>query len=180
VFILSVVAALNACATTAPSYTPNLADIEVLEESGLRMMGVGSFTSANPDLEKLTIRGGQFSSPYGGSFAGYLRNALQVQLEMAGLWDEASPATINGVLQKNHLDGSGMNIGVADLAAEFVLTVDESEVYREVHSIHHEWDSSFAGPVAIPRAGENYAVAVQKLLSELLTDPDFVRTALAP
>jgi len=94
---------------------------------------------------------------------------------MAGLWDEASEFSISGVLRENHLDASVINIGVVDLSAEFALSADDLEVYRKVHSIHHEWDSSFAGAVAIPRAGENYSVAVRNLLNDLLTDPDFLR-----
>jgi len=94
---------------------------------------------------------------------------------MAGLWDESSSTTISGVLLENHPDASGINIGVADLSAEFFISVDDEEAYRQVHSIHHEWDSSFLGAVAIPRANDNYVIAVRQLLLQLFTDPEFIR-----
>jgi hypothetical protein len=175
VILLQIVLALSACATTAPSYTPSLATSEKLEELALRKMRAGEFSSATPDVERLTIRGGAFGAPDGSSFADYLRKALQKELEMSGLWDESSSTIISGVLQENHLDASGANIGVADLSAEFFVTVGSLEVYRTTHSIHHEWDSSFAGAVAIPRAHDNYVIAVRKLLLQLFDDPKFVR-----
>jgi len=175
IIVLQIVFTLSACATTAPSYTPTLAASEALEELALRQMRTGEFASASPDVEILTIRGGTFSAPNGGSFADYLRKALQNELATAGLWDERSSTTVSGVLQENHLDASGFNIGVADLSAEFFVTVDSVEVYRNAHSIHHEWDSSFVGAVAIPRANENYVVAVRQLLLQLFTDPNFAQ-----
>lgn len=175
IIVLQIVVALSACATTAPRYTPNLAASETLEKQALSKMRIGEFSSATPDVEKLTIRGGTFSAPNGDSFADYLRKALQDELAMAGIWDESSFISISGVLHENHLDASGTNIGVADLSAEFFVTVNRLEIYRNIHSIHHEWDSSFAGAVAISRAHDNYVVAVQKLLLKLFTDPKFSR-----
>ena len=175
VILLQVVIVLSACATTAPSYTPSLATSEKLEELAPRKMCTGEFSSATPDVERLTIRGGTFSAPNGSSFADYLRKALQKELEMSRLWDELSSTTISRVLQENYLDASGTNIGVADLSAEFFVTVGNLEVYRNTHSIHHEWDSSFAGAVAIPRAHDNYVVAVRKLLLQLFNDPKFAQ-----
>jgi len=175
IIVLPIVAALSACATTAPRYTPNLAASEALEKQALSKMRIGEFSSATPDVEKITIRGGTFSAPNGSSFADYLRMALQDELAMAGIWDESSSISISGVLLENHLDASGINIGVADLSAEFIVTVNSLETYRNIHSIHHEWDSSFAGAIAISRAHDNYVTAVRMLLLKLFTDPEFLQ-----
>ena len=175
IIALQIIVTLSSCATNPPSYTPSLAASETLEELALNKMRTKEFSSATPDVEILTIRGGTFNAPHGDSFANYLRKALQKELEMAGLWDESSSTTISGVFLENHLDASGINIGVADLSAEFFISVDDAEVYRQVHSIHHEWDSSFLGAVAIPRANDNYVIAVRQLLLQLFTDPEFIR-----
>lgn len=175
IIVMQIVAALSACATTAPRYTPDLAASEELEKQALGKMRVGEFSSATPDVEKITIRGGTFNAPGGSSFANYLRMALQDELVMAGIWDESSSISISGILLENDLDASGINTGIADLSAEFIVTVNSSEVYRNIHSIHHEWESSFAGAVAISRAHDNYVIAVRMLLSELFTDPNFLR-----
>jgi hypothetical protein len=175
IIVLQIVAALSACATTAPRYTPNLAASEALEKQALSKMRIGEFSSATTDVENITIRGGTFSAPNGGSFADYLRMALQDELAMAGIWDESSSISISGVLLENNLDASGLNSGVADLSAEFIVTVNSLEAYRNIHSIHHEWDSSVAGAVAISRAHDNYVVAVRMLLLKLFTDPKFSR-----
>jgi hypothetical protein len=47
--------------------------------------------------------------------------------------------------------------------------------YYKVKSIHDEWDSSFVGAIAIPRATERYPVMVQKLLAALYADAAFTQ-----
>jgi len=56
-----------------------------------------------------------------------------------------------------------------------VITRGGQTRYDQVKSIHDEWDSSFVGAIAIPRAQERYPIMVQKLLSELFTDPAFLQ-----
>ena len=47
--------------------------------------------------------------------------------------------------------------------------------FDKVKRIEHQWESSFAGAVAIPLAANNYPVMVQKLVGSLVNDPDFVQ-----
>ncbi len=47
--------------------------------------------------------------------------------------------------------------------------------YDKVTTVHDEWDSSFMGNVAIPRAQQRYPTVVQKLLGALYADPAFLQ-----
>ena len=123
------------------------------------------------------MRLASFAPPDGDSFADYLKIALQQKLEWAGFWDPSSSMTISGVLLDNYLYSMGMVIGKADLAAEFIVTVDDHEVYRDVQCIHHEWDSAYSYKAAVSAAHDNYVLAVEKLLMQLLSDPEFPRAA---
>jgi len=46
--------------------------------------------------------------------------------------------------------------------------------YDQVKSAHTQWDSAFAAMIAVPKAREEYPLAVQKLLGELYADPAFL------
>jgi hypothetical protein len=162
---------------TAPSYTPSLLTSEMLEKLPLHMMRTGTFSSGDAEVEEITMRCCTFAPPDGDSFADNLKTAVQKKLEWAGFWDPSSSMMISGVLLDNHLQTWSLTTGKADLAAEFTVTVDDQEVYQDVQCIRHEWDSSFSYKSAVSAANENYVLAVEKLLMQLLSDPEFPRAA---
>ena len=47
--------------------------------------------------------------------------------------------------------------------------------YDKTLSDRYEWESSFMGGIAIPRAIQNYVVTIQRMLRKLYTDPEFAR-----
>jgi hypothetical protein len=73
----------------------------------------------------------------------------------------------------NRLDASGVNIGVAEVAARFTVTEGGRVLYDKHHEVKHQWESSFMGAVATMHAVQNYNVAVQKLVGRLFSDPAF-------
>lgn len=166
---------LTGCAVNAPVFQPDFELVNKMKDANLPGMSSGEFKPANPGVETVTIRGSTLSSPYANSFALYLKAALDEQLKQAAVWDPKSSIKISGTLNKNDFDGSGINVGEADLAANFSVTRDGNEIHNKDYAIHHEWESAFIGAVAIPRAVENYAVAVQKLLDALFADQEFIR-----
>lgn len=169
--------ALAGCSTVAPIYQPDFTSVNALKNNELASMGVGSVTLANPGLDKVTIRGGTMKSPYGTSYAGYYKFAIEEQLKQADLWNKDAGTVVTCVVQRNDLDGSGSSTGTADLAAKFLVTRDGKEIYNKVHSIHHEWPSSFVGAIAIPNAMQGYQSAVQKLIDAFFSDPALLQVA---
>jgi len=165
---------LSGCATmNAPEYQPDFEMINTLKDIPLEKMRVGGFVSANPGVDKVSVRGIGLSSPYGGSHSGYLRNALEEELKQADLWDDGSDIEVTGELLKNELD-AGMSTGDANLSARFHVDRQGAQVYDKVHTIHHEWESAVVGNVAIPNGINNYPVAMQKLVNEFLLDIDLL------
>jgi hypothetical protein len=65
------------------------------------------------------------------------------------------------------------------VGAEFALTRNNQVCFKKNLLAEHKWDSSFIGAVAIPAAFNNYPTAVQKLLSELFADSDFIAAVRA-
>lgn len=166
--------ALSACTTTAPPFQPDFSNTNQLKAQGIDKLSVGEFKAADENVEKITIRGGTMKSPYG-SYTSYLETGLTESLKQANLWSGVSNYRVSGVLEQNDFDASGISIGEADMSVRFVVTKDEDEVYNKVHTVHHEWESSFMGAVAIPNALQNYSVVVQKVLAKLFEDQEFIQ-----
>ncbi|MDH3979516.1 MAG: hypothetical protein OEU91_03275 [Gammaproteobacteria bacterium] len=158
----------------APQYQPDFELVNTLKDVNLQNMQTGKFVSADPSIDKVTIRGSSLVSPYNNSYSEYLKNALSEELKQSALWDTNANIVISGELLENEMDASGFSIGEADLSARFLVSRDGTEVYNKVHTIHHEWASSFVGAVAIPNAINNYPIAVQKLIGALLLDIDLL------
>lgn len=175
VILLTVLAfVLSACTTTAPPFQPDFSSTNQLKAEDINKLSVGEFTAAEEKVEKISIRGGKMKSPYG-SYTSYLETALTESLRQADLWDGVSNFRVSGVLEKNDFDASGISIGEADMSVRFVVTKGEDEVYNKVHTVHHEWESSFMGAIAIPNALQNYSVVVQKVLAKLFEDEEFIQ-----
>jgi hypothetical protein len=172
---------LAACVTMpAPTYQPSVDTSMALVAAGGSPMQVGPFTAAaGVENTALGVRGSRLEPGSDGTYAGYLRDALVTELAAAGRHDAASGLRILGELTGNDLDGSGVKVGKASIAARFRVERDGAVVYDRALQAAHEWESSFLGPIAIPAAFDNYAATVQKLLNQLLTDPEFIRATSA-
>lgn len=173
--ILLAVAALymSGCTMTTVQYQPDFNLVNDSKDSELPAMSVGKFTEASPKVNKVSMRGSSMVSHLNSSYGAYLKYALEEQLKQSSLWSDSANVVISGTLTKNDFDASGTNIGTADLAADFIVHRDGNQVYQKSCEIHHEWPSAFMGSIAIPNAQNNYPVAVQKLIAELLSDPEF-------
>ena len=173
--ILFALVLTHGCSTMAPQYQPDFELVNTLKDVDLEKMQVGKFTSASSSIDRVTVRGGSLVSPFNESYSAYLENALSEELKQSELWGSGADIIITGELLQNDLDGSGFSVGEADLSARFEVSKEGGEVYRKVHTIHHEWDSSFIGAVAIPNAINNYPIAVQKLIGEFLLDIELLK-----
>lgn len=166
----------SGCAMVAPTYSPAVENAQLLKDKQVQAAKVGAFDSeaqkgnANP----ISIRGSQLNSPYGESYSNYLAEALKQELSLAGSLKADSQLEITGTLRKNDINAAGASKASGDLEARFVVKKAGEERYNQVKAIHDEWESSFVGAVAIPRAQQRYPVMVQKLLALLFADPAFI------
>jgi hypothetical protein len=173
---LLVVAALaSGCSINAPRYPVNYAGITDLKSANLapvKVAEVAKATGPKKKTESLSIRASGYHSPYG-SFESYLNSALREDLSQAGLIADPSDTVVNTTLVRNELDASGFSTGHAEIEARFEVRRSGSVIYDRTKSVRHEWPSSFIGGIAIPRAAQNYPIAVSKLLGTLYADPEF-------
>ena len=174
--VLSVAALASGCSLTAPRYTASLENVQKLKDGDIQSAKVGTFKSEpGPDNPKsISLRGSSLSSPYDDSYAAYLAEALKQELSMAGKLAPDAQIEVSGALQKNDIS-IPVSTGTGDITARFIVARGGTVRYDQVKTIHDQFDSSFVGAVAIPRAQEQYPIMVQKLLAELYADPAFIQ-----
>jgi len=113
------------------------------------------------------------TSPYG-SYGNYLGEAVKQELQMAGKLSTDAVIEVTGVLLKNSIDISGLGTGYGDIEARFVVKKGSVVRYDQIKKAHTEFESAFAGAIAIPRGRDEYLRLVQRLLATLYADQSFI------
>jgi hypothetical protein len=173
---LLAVLALHGCALKAPAYAPSIDNVEVMKRSGMRTVALGSFTvsAGAPGGAAIGLRGSSMESPVGADYAAYLGEALRQELVLAGKLDAKSDIEIGGTLMKNDIAAGGISTNSGEIEARFVVRRAGAMRYDALKRADASWESSFVGGIAIPKAQQQYPLLVQKLLSQLLADPQFL------
>ncbi len=172
---------LVGCAGPAPNYAPSINNVEALKRTQVQPVRTGAVAVA-PELktsQSISIRANSMVSGVGSHYGDYLAAALRQELDLAKLYDANASSEISGTLLRNDISAGGFSTNSGEIAARFVVKRGDQVRFDKVKEIQHQWEGSFAGAVAIPRAANNYPVMVQMLLGELFADPDF-RNALRP
>ncbi len=173
---------LVACVSVPMSApTANGDTVQSIRGAAIVKSKVGEFKLAagkDADLDtSLSGLRGSSLKPNDHTFSNDLRNVIIVDLQTAGLIDNASTSVITGELTDSMVDAA-MGTGKGRLAAHFKVTRDGNLVYDKELAVDAQWDSSFIGAIAIPAAMQGYSALYEKLAAKLFADPDF-RKALA-
>jgi hypothetical protein len=80
---------------------------------------------------------------------------------------------ISGALLKNDVDGSGINTGEAISEVEILLSKDSKPIFNKKFNQSHQWESSFMGAEAVPKAIKQYPILIEKLINRIFSDRDF-------
>lgn len=167
---------LTGCSIKTGLYKPDYNTINELKSINIAPLNVEYCSYSNNSVDNISLRGSEMVSPYGGTFADYIKKSLEEQLKSASLYDKNSNLSLSAVILNNELNANGFSTGTADISANFIVRKNKEIQYEKIHSIHHEWDSSFVGSMAIPEALRNYPIAIQKLINSLMLDKDFVNS----
>jgi hypothetical protein len=170
-----VAALATGCASNAPVYSPSIANVELASKLP-GSVAVGKFElkkGEEASLNSVGARASTFTSPVNGSYADYIGEAAKSELKSAGKLDAASSRVLTGIVEKNYLSAAGFITNDAEVTVRFKVADGARTTFEKALTAKHEWESSFLGGIAIPRAIQNYVVTVQMLLNKLYADPDF-------
>lgn len=164
------------CAMTTAPYQPSIDNVERLRSSGLGPMQVGSFTAQHDAVGATTIslRGSPMASSVGDGYADYLAAALRQELQLARLLDPKADIEVGGVLARNDISAGGIATNSGEIEAKFIVRRGGQVRFEKSKRATLTWESGFMAATALPLAQRQYPLLVQRLLGELLADPDFV------
>lgn len=175
---IAVSAILTGCAVPASNYAPSIDNVEALKKIGAGTSVKTGTIGVTPEMsgaKAIGLRGNTMTSPVGSNYGDYIASALRQELELAKLYNPQSGVEVSGTLIKNNIDAGGFSTNAGQIEARFLVTSKGQVLFDKIKRIERQWESSFAGAVAIPLAINNYPLMVQSLVSSLVADPDFVK-----
>jgi hypothetical protein len=133
---------------------------------------------AKAAVNQISLRGASMGAAQG-SFTAYLQDALIADLKELGAYDPQASTRIDATLLKNGIDISGFTTGTGAIEIELVVTRDDTQRLKKKYAANTQFESSFAGAVAVPKAMTEYPALARALLAKVYADPEFAR-ALKP
>jgi hypothetical protein len=173
--LLPIIGLISGCSLEPTVYTTDYETINRLKNISMDKVAIGDVQPKDPtaSVNKISLRAATLA-PKRGSFATYLEDALRNDLRGLGIYDASSTTQINVIILKNDIDISGFNIGNGLM--EIKLTVNKNGLLKldKKYSAKTEFESSFAGAVAITNGQNEYPKLVKTLLKNIYTDSDFI------
>ncbi|MDP2247138.1 MAG: hypothetical protein Q8J65_03330 [Nitrosomonadales bacterium] len=166
----------SGCATyDAPNYSPNYETIDQVKKIRADRFSVATVQPTDPEakVNKISLRGASLKSQ-SGTFSKYLENALISDLTELGFYDASSDARIHVNILKNEIDVSGLSKGTGILAANVKVIKGGTVSLDKDYTASTQFESSFAGAVAIPKGQTEYPNLVRAFLSHVYSDQSFV------
>lgn len=167
---------LSACGTiTPPPYSGDYAALDKMKAVGLKKASVAQFQPTDPShpVNTISLRAPSMKDP-SGAFATYLRAALIQDLREISAYDETSSTRIDATILKNVIDISSMTTGKGDMEVELSVSRAGAVLLKKKYAAHIEFESAFAGMVAVPKGQLEYGRLVRTLLGQVYADADFV------
>lgn len=167
---------LSGCATlVAPSYSPSYESIDNLKKMDLGKVSVAQVEPHDPNAlaNHITLRGSKLNAQEG-TFALYLEKAIRSDLIEMGFFDPASSTRLDAVIIKNDIDISGFSKGLGTMEVKLTIHKSGSIVFEKLYSANTQFESSFAGAVAIPKGQSEYPNLVRELLQKIYSDSAFI------
>ena len=176
-FAICVAALLGAgCMTlSAPAYSPDYETTDRLKSVEIGKMSIGDVQPRDPEasVNKITLRGSSLIPP-NGTFASYLESAIRSDLVEMGLYDPGSTTRIGATILQNDIDVSGFGTGYGVMEVKLDVKQEDTRIFEKVYLANIEFESSFAGAVAIPKGQNEYPNLVRALLKKVYEDSAFI------
>lgn len=164
---------LQGCGVTMTRYEPSFENVQTLKRNPPLQPIHQAQVSAAAGQDSLHVRGNSVTSP-SGSITQHIQDALNGELDRAGLIDPQSPRQLNVLVTRSELT-AGVGTGTGTIAARFTLVDGGTVEYDATKQVSSQWNSSFFGAVAIPNAANAYNPLVRDLLKALYSDPLFTQ-----
>lgn len=176
-FAILLVSFLSGCASLlAPNYSPDYEAIDKLKKLNLQKVALGEFQPRDPNaaVNKISLRGASLRAQEG-AFSIYLENAIRSDLKEIGIFDPASITKLDATVIKNDIDISGISKGSGNMEVKITILKNGKQEFDKTYSTTTNFESSFAGAVAVGIGQKEYPGLVRAFLKNVYSDPEFIR-----
>jgi hypothetical protein len=173
---IAFVTTLTGCASfIAPGYSPDYPTVDRLKATPIAPLAVGTFQPRAPDakVNRISLRGASMTAQEG-SFAQYLENAIRSDLIELKALDPNADIRIDATLTKNDINVAGISTGTGVIEMQLQISRKGVATLQKAYLATIQFDSSFAGAVAIPKGQSEYPNLVRTLLKQIYSDQEFL------
>jgi hypothetical protein len=162
---------LTGCAYNVSQYGASVKNVESIKSLGIKPVSVASFKAAKPGESSIVCRaaGPVTVTP---SFETYIEKALIDELKLAGAYDPNSKLVLTGKLEE--VDFSS---GITDGKWQFTVTISNVRNESFTTKSTFGFSGSFVADKACQETAQAFAPAVQKLVEDIVRDPQFKKIA---
>jgi PBP1b-binding outer membrane lipoprotein LpoB len=165
------------CATMqAPPYTSPYEALDKLKRQKITNVSVGVFQPSDPEdpLNRISLRGASLISP-NETFAKYLEESIRSDFKEIDRYEANSKTLIEGTILKNDIDISSISKGYSVIEIRLIIKKQGKIAFEKNYSANTEFESSYAGAIAVENALVEYPRLVRKLLSIVYEDTAFIK-----
>ena len=162
---------MTGCAFNVAPYGASIKNVESIKINSIKPISVSTFTSKENGKSSINCRaaGPVTVNP---SFATYIEKALIDELKLAGAYDQNSSINIKGRLEE--IDFSS---GITDGKWLFTVTLTNSRNESFTTTSIFNFSGSFIADRACQETAQAFSPAVQKLIFDIVTNPQFKNIA---
>lgn len=156
------------CAYNPPEYSPSAYNVEAIKSSGIESVNLVSFDTANGDQKSIMCRAaGPISPPNDMTYKDYIHDAFVRELQLSGILDESAPP-LKGTVESVGFESMGSN-GTWNISVSFETDSGKKATVASSYG----FASAFAADKACQRVAQNLSAAVEKLIKDTITNPEF-------
>lgn len=109
-----------------------------------------------------------------GSFAEYLEEAIRSDLIELKVLNPNADTRVDATLTKNDINIAGISTGTGVIEVQLKISRKGVVVLEKAYLATTQFESSFAGAVAVPKGQSEYPNLVRTLLKQIYSDKAFL------
>lgn len=170
-FVIASALIISGCAYNTAPYGASVANVTKIKAAKINSVAVAPFSSTNPGNSTITCRaaGPVTVKP---SFEAYIQSAFIDELKLSSAYDPDSKFVISGKLES--IDFSS---GITDGNWTIALTVSNNKAQSFTTKSTYPFSGSFVADKACQEVAQAFSPAVQKLIEDVVSNPQFATLA---
>jgi len=162
---------ISGCAYNTAPYGASVANVTKIKAANIKAVSVAPFSSTNPGNSTITCRaaGPVTVKP---SFESYIQSALIDELKLSSVYDPDSKIVISG-----RLESIDFSSGITDGNWSIALTISNNQSQSFTTKSTSPFSGSFVADKACQEVAQAFSPAVQKLIHDVVSNPQFANLA---